>query len=63
MEMDFYLCIHSISTFDEIIEKGVTIEKALAAKSLVKIYNENNDKPSNDKSTFQIRIRIFSIMV
>jgi len=51
--MAFHLQVHYASTFDEIIEKGVTIEKALIAKGLVKIYNKNNnDKTSNDKPKF-----------
>jgi len=52
-EMAFHLQVHCASTFDEIIEKCVTIKKELIEKGLVKIYNLNdNNKPSNDKPKF-----------
>lgn len=50
----FHLQVHYVSSFDEIIDKGVTIEKALVSKGLVKIHNKDkeNDNQINDKPWF-----------
>jgi len=53
-ELSFQLQLQSASTFDELVSKGVIIERALIAKGTIKIFRDNKDSPqnSNDKSRF-----------
>jgi len=43
-EMGFHLQIQCMSTFEEFINKGTSIERALIAKGAIKIYNNDNKK-------------------
>lgn len=50
-ELGFHLRMQYATTFEELMEKGLTIERALIAKGLVKIYKDNNQpSSSNDKT-------------
>jgi len=40
--MDFQLQVHYATTFDEIIKRGVQIEKSLIAKGLVKNFSKDH---------------------
>lgn len=44
--------LHYVTTFTEVVEKGPILERALIAKGLVKIYNPNKEKSSEDKSRY-----------
>lgn len=48
------LQIHCCNTFEDVIEKGVSIEKSLVEKGLVKIFKENHNN-LNDKGKFWSR--------
>lgn len=52
--MVFHLQMQCDNTFDENMDKDITIEKSVIAKGLVKIYRDNKDKiiQSNDKPQF-----------
>jgi len=52
-EIGFHLQIFCASTFEEVIDKGTTIERALITKGLIKLYDNksysNNNNNNNNK--------------
>jgi len=43
--MSFHLQVQCATTFDEVIERGVQIEKALIAKGLIKTISKDHPTP------------------
>lgn len=58
-ELMIQLQIYCCNTFQDDIEKGISIEKVLVAKGLVKIFKENQNAP-NDKGKFWSRNKNFT---
>lgn len=52
LDLDHNLHLHCITTFTKVIEKDTIIERALIAKGLTKIFKEDKDKQSGDKSHY-----------
>jgi len=50
-ELAFHLQVFCASNFEELIEKGITIEKSLVAKGSIKLYDNNKNNHNNNNNT------------